>query len=134
MCAPSFSQWHTAAGTETLYAVLVPDTVWVDEPVFVFYRTHMRNYMHALVDDCLGALRLRRPYTYLFQTRIFNLAAFGNIDGIGNIAGMSTQEIPVCMPASGNDPGSPEHVGSMFTAYSEVDDLWPHPQRCGTVS
>jgi hypothetical protein len=132
---PSFSPSHTAAGTETLYAVLVPDTVWVEEPMLVFYRTHMRNYMHALVDDYLGALRLRRPYTYLFQTRIFNLATFGNIDDIGNITGMSTQAIPVCMPASGNDSGSPEHERSMFAAFSsEVDDLRPHLQRCGTES
>ncbi len=44
-----------------MYAVLVPDTVWVDEPVFLVCRTHTGNYMHALVDDYLGALRLARP-------------------------------------------------------------------------
>jgi hypothetical protein len=59
--APSVSRRHTAARTETLDAVLVPDTVWVDEPVFLFYRTHTGNYMHALVDDYLGALRLTHP-------------------------------------------------------------------------
>ena len=35
--------------------VLVPDTFWIEEPVFLFYRTHTGNYMHALVDDYLGS-------------------------------------------------------------------------------
>ena len=44
-----------------MYAVLLSDTGRIGKPVFLVCRTHTGNYMHALVDNYLGALRLARP-------------------------------------------------------------------------